>query len=289
MQKIAIVTDSNSGLQNNYEEKGLYVIPMPFIINEKTYLEGKEISNEKFFEYLEGDNDVTTSQPLIEHVVGLFNDLLTRYDEIVHIPMSSSLSNTYETAVLIGKQISEDRIHVVDNKKISLMQKQSAYDAVEMAKSGISGSDIKTILESRIGDGRIYLAVDTLKYLKKGGRITPAVAAIGTLLKIKPVLKIEGGKLDTFAKVRTNVQAKKLMVDQLKKDFETLYNSDPSKVHIGIAHAKAMKEALELKEELLKEFSFLNDVEIDNLSLSVTTHTGPGSLGILIYGRNSST
>lgn len=285
MKKIAVITDSNSGLQKNDESKDLYVIPMPFIIDDKTYLEGAEISNEQFYEFLEGEHDVTTSQPILEHVVSLYRKLMETYDEVVHIPMSSSLSNTYETAVLIANQIAPGRIHVVNNRKISMMQKESAFEALELAKRGLTGAEIKPELEKKSSDGRIYLAVDTLKYLKKGGRITPAVAAIGTLLRIKPVLKVEGGKLDTFAKVRTASQAKKLMVEQLRKDFESLYNSDSEKVHIGIAHAKAEKEALELKEELLREFTFLDDIPIDNLSLSVSTHTGPGSLGILIYGK----
>ena len=218
--KVAVVTDSNSGItQSKAKEIGISVIPMPFMINGETFEEDINLTQEQFYEKMVEGAEISTSQPSPEIVMNLWSELLQSYDEIVHIPMSSALSSSCQTAMMLAEDF-EGRVFVVDNQRISVTQYQSTLDALKLAQAGLTGAQIKEILEREARESSIYIMVDTLKYLKKGGRITPAAAALGTLLRIKPVLQIQGGKLDSFSKARTVKQAKTTMLSAVAKDLE---------------------------------------------------------------------
>ena len=220
--KIAIVTDSNSGItQRQAEQEGIFVVPMPFMINGQTYYEDIDLTQEQFYEKLAEGADISTSQPTPESVTGLWDRLLEEYDQIVHIPMSSGLSGSCQTAMMLAQDY-EGKVFVVNNHRISVTQRQSALDAKRLAEEGKTGEEIAALLYETRYDSSIYITVDTLKYLKKGGRVTPAAAALGTLLRIKPVLTIQGEKLDAFAKARTMKQAKTIMLSALKKTWRSV-------------------------------------------------------------------
>lgn len=280
MKKIAVVTDSNSGItQNEGKQLGIYVIPMPFNFGDKTFLEDITLTQEDFYERLGSGADISTSQPSPEYVLDLWDKLLKEYDEIVHIPMSSSLSSTCDTAMVLASDYN-GKIQVVNNQRISVTQRQSVLDALKLRDEGKSAAEIRQKLEDEKFESSIYITVDTLKYLKKGGRITPAAAALGTLLKIKPVLQIQGGKLDAFAKARTMKQAKAIMLKAISSDFEKRFgDASASNMHIEIAHTQNEALAEELKEELNTLFPG-HDIVINPLSLSVACHIGPGALAI---------
>lgn len=280
MEKIAIVTDSNSGItQKQAEELGVYVLPMPFMINEETYFEDVNLTVDEFFEKLKNNADISTSQPTPDSVMGLWDELLKDYDSIVHIPMSSGLSGSCQTACMLAEDY-DGRVNVVDNQRISVTQRQSVLDAKELVSRGMSASEIKEFLLKVKFDSSIYIMVDTLKYLKKGGRITPAAAAFGEILKIKPVLQIQGEKLDAFSKVRSVKQAKSVMVKAMRDDMEKRFGgADPDNIWLEIAHTQNYDAALQFKEELSEEFPGF-DVHIDPLSLSVSCHIGPGALAL---------
>ncbi|MCR5458988.1 MAG: DegV family protein [Acetatifactor sp.] len=282
MSKIAVVTDSNSGItQKEAKELGLFVLPMPFMIGDETYYEDVNLTQEQFYELLLGGESISTSQPSPEEVCKLWDSLLQEYDEIVHIPMSSGLSGSCQSAYLLAQEY-DDKVKVVDNQRISVTQRQSCLDALELAKQGKDAKFIKEFLEADKFNSSIYIMLDTLQYLKKGGRITPAAAAIGTLLKIKPVLQIQGEKLDAFSKARTVSQGKSVMMNAIKNDVETRFGgilSAPGGVWLEIAHTQNLEAAMELKEELLRIFPGY-DVYVAPLSLSVSCHIGPGALAI---------
>jgi len=281
VKKIAIVTDSNSGISQQLAgEIGISVVPMPFTINGEVYHEGVSLSTEQFFELQEGGADISTSQPSLPEVTELWDRLLEEYEEIVHIPMSSALSSSCNTAMMLAQDY-EGKVHVVDNQRISITQKRAVLDAVEMVEKGYEAAKIKEILEETKLDSSIYITLETLKYLKKGGRITPAAAAIGTLLKIKPVLQIQGGKLDAFAKARTKKQAKKIMLDAIIKDMKTRFGSDESGkgVYIFMAYSGDDKEINEFKAEVQEMFPE-HEIVCDHLSLSVSCHIGTGAIAI---------
>ena len=281
MSRIAIVTDSNSGItQETAKEMGVYVLPMPFTIDGKEYFEGISLTQEEFYEKLKSDADIATSQPSPESVMGLWNDLLKEYDEIVHIPMSSGLSGSCQTAIALANDF-DGKVQVVNNQRISITQRQSVADALRLAESGKDAAEIKRILEEIKMESSIYITVATLKYLKKGGRLTPAVAAIGTMLRLKPVLQIQGERLDTFSKARTMQQAKKTMIDAIRNDVETRFGGlDAKDVHLDIAHTNNVEEALKFKEEVEAAFPGYQVGFVDPLSLSVSCHIGDGSLAI---------
>jgi DegV family protein with EDD domain len=281
MKKVAIVTDSNSGISREEAEKlGIYILPMPFMIDEKTYFEGISLSQEEFYEKLVADASISTSQPSPESVMNLWNQVLEEAEELVHIPMSSGLSGSCQTAMIMATEYHE-RVHVVNNQRISVTQRQSVIDAVTLAAQGLSGAEIKEILEREKLESSIYIMVDTLKYLKKGGRITPAVAALGTLLRLKPVLQIQGERLDTYAKCRTVAQARSTMIQALKRDIETRFGGlEGEKVWLEIAHTQNEEQAESLREELLEALPGYKEVVINPLSLSVACHIGPGSLAV---------
>lgn len=280
MEKIAIVTDSNSGItQKQAEELGVYVLPMPFMINGETYFEDVNLTVDEFFEKLKNNADISTSQPTPDSVMGLWDELLKDYDSIVHIPMSSGLSGSCQTACMLAEDY-DGRVNVVDNQRISITQRQSVLDAKELVSRGMSASEIKEFLLKVKFDSSIYIMVDTLKYLKKGGRITPAAAAFGEILKIKPVLQIQGEKLDAFSKVRSVKQAKSVMVKAIRDDMEKRFGgANPDNIWLEIVHTQNYDAALQFKEELSEEFPGF-DVYIDTLSLSVSCHIGPGSLAL---------
>lgn len=283
MKKIAIVTDSNSGItQKQGKELGISVLPMPFTIQEKEFFEDLDLSQEDFYKNLEEGADISTSQPSLESVTGLWDKLLQEYEEVIHIPMSSGLSGSCETAMALSQSYN-GRVHVVNNQRISVTQRQSVLDAIALMEKGQTAVEICEYLDRTKLDSSIYITVDTLKYLKKGGRITPAAAALATLLKIKPVLQIQGEKLDAFAKARTIKQAKSIMVKAMKKDLEERFGG-MEHVHLQIAHTNNQKGAEEFKQEL-KEIFPRQDIYVDHLSLSVSCHIGPGALAIACTKR----
>lgn len=277
MGKIAVVTDSNSGItQEKGKELGVHVIPMPFYIDGELFLEDITLTQEAFYEKLASDCEISTSQPAPGEVMEFWDKLLKEYDEIVHIPMSSGLSSTCETAVMLSKDY-DGKVEVVNNQRISVTQKTSVLDAVRLAKAGKSALEIKESLEAEKLEASIYITVDTLKYLKKGGRITPAAAAIGTVLNLKPVLQIQGEKLDAFAKVRGWKQAKKTMLDAIEKDL--LHRFGGKKMSLLAAYTCSAEEAKSWKEELEDRFPNYT-IDMDPLSLSVACHIGPGALAV---------
>ena len=278
--RVAIVADSNSGItQDQAEELGIQILPMPFMIDGETYFEGIDLTQDEFYRRMEAGADISTSQPSPKAVTDLWDSLLEEYDEIVHIPMSSGLSGSCQTALMLAEDY-EGRVQVVNNQRISVTQRQSALDARDLAERGWSGEQIKEKLEATRFDSSIYITVDTLKYLKKGGRITPAAAALGTLLKIKPVLTIQGEKLDAFAKARTMKQAKTIMLTALAHDLEDRL-ADPKAEHtyLQIAHTCSEQAAHEL-EETVRELYPGVPVFGAPLSLSIGCHIGPGALAV---------
>lgn len=276
MNKIAIVADSNSGIsQEKAKEMGIYILPMPFLIDGKEYLDGIDLFPKEFYEYLSRDADVSTSQPSPESVMGLWDRLLKEYDEIVHIPMSSGLSGSCQTARMLAEDY-DGRVQVVNNQRISITQVSSAVDAQNLAAAGKSASEIRAVLEEEALQASIYITVTTLKYLKKGGRITPAAAALGTMLRLKPVLQIQGEKLDAFSKVRTMSAAKRVMLDAIRNDLDQRFKG--CRMRIDVAHTNNEAAALEFKKEIEAEFPGYPEIIVNELSLSVACHIGDGAL-----------
>lgn len=285
MKKIAIMTDSNSGItQKEAAGLGISVLPMPFMINDTTYFEDINLTQDRFYEFLENDAVVSTSQPSPDSLIHMFHKLLAEYDEVVHIPMSSGLSGSYQTACMLAQEPEFDgKVFVVNNQRISVTQTQSVLDAVELAQKGYDGAQIKKILEEDKFNSSIYIMLDTLFYLKKGGRITPAAAALGTLLKLKPVLQIQGEKLDAFAKARTKSAGKSMMLQAIKNDIENRFGgfdeSAKERVTLHIAYTKDAEEAELWKQEVMEAFPGFR-LKMAPLSLSVACHIGPGALAL---------
>lgn len=280
--KIAVVTDSNSGItQAQAKEMGVAVLPMPFMIDGETYYEDITLTREQFYQRLKDNAYIATSQPTPDSILKMWDKLLKEYDQIIHIPMSSGLSGSCSTAMMLaGEDEYEGKVFVVDNRRISVTQYQSVKDAQMLAAMGMDGTQIKKRLEKTAADSVIFITVDTLKYLKKGGRITPAAAALGTLLKIKPVLIILGEKLDSFAKARTMKQAKTMMMNAIQKELDgRLHDSECRNCHLAIAHTDNEEAALEFKKEVEERFPNA-DVYMAPLSLSIACHIGPGSLAV---------
>ena len=280
--KIAVVTDSNSGItQAQAKEMGVAVLPMPFMIDGETYYEDITLTREQFYQRLKDNAYIATSQPTPYSILKMWDKLLKEYDQIIHIPMSSGLSGSCSTAMMLaGEDEYEGKVFVVDNRRISVTQYQSVKDAQMLAAMGMDGTQIKKRLEETAADSVIFITVDTLKYLKKGGRITPAAAALGTLLKIKPVLIILGEKLDSFAKARTMKQAKTMMMNAIQKELDgRLHDSECRNCHLAIAHTDNEEAALEFKKEVEERFPNA-DVYMAPLSLSIACHIGPGSLAV---------
>ena len=279
-KKIAIVTDSNSGItQAQAKELGLHVLPMPFMINNETYYEDITLTQDQFYERLAQGADVITSQPSPDAVMKLWDELLVEYDEIVHIPMSSGLSGSCQSAMMLAEDY-DGKVAVVNNQRISVTQRQSALDAMQLAGRGMDAAQIKKFLENDKFNSSIYIMLDTLYYLKKGGRITPAAAALGTILKLKPVLQIQGDKLDAFAKARTISQGKSIMMNAIRSDMEKRFGGVSSdNIWLQIAYTYDINAATQLKEEVAAQFPGF-DIHMDPWSLSVACHIGLGALAI---------
>lgn len=281
MGKVAVITDSNSGItQNQAGEYGIYVLPMPFYIDEKLYFEDITLTQEEFYKRLGEGVDIKTSQPAPGDVMDLWNKVLKEYDEIVHIPMSSGLSSSCETAHMLAEDF-DGKVQVVNNQRISVTQKQSVLEAKKMAEQGVGAAEIKSILEEHKMESSIFITVDTLKYLKQGGRITPAAAAIGSVLNIKPVLQIKGEKLDAFTKARGMKLAKKKMLEAVEKELNEMFGPSLKKedVNIQAAYTGSREEAALWAEEIKGRFPG-HRFEMDPLSLSIACHIGYGALAI---------
>ena len=279
MKKTAIVTDSNSGItQSRGKELGIYVLPMPFFIDGELFLEDISLTQEQFYERLGADSEISTSQPSPGDVMELWEKLLREYDEIVHIPMSSGLSNSCETAMSIAAEY-DGKVQVVNNQRISVTQEQSVYDAMKLRSQGKTAREIREVLEREKFQSSIYITVDTLKYLKKGGRVTPAAAAIGTVLNLKPVLQIQGEKLDAFAKVRGWKAAKKTMLKAIEADLSGRFADVKDDMILGMAYTCSREEAQEWKKEIQERFPGYEMLE-GPLSLSVACHIGPGAMAV---------
>ncbi len=284
MAKIAIITDSNSGLsQEEAKELGVFMIPMPFEIDGKEYLDGIDLERDAFYEFQTNDSEIFTSQPAPQTVMDLWDEVLKEYDEIIHIPMSSGLSSSLQTAKMLADDY-DGKVYAVDNQRISVTMVDSIVDAMYLRDKGLSAKEIGERLESEGLNSSIYITLDTLKYLKKGGRITPAAAAIGTLLKIKPVLQIQGEKLDAFAKVRTMSAAKSIMINAVKSDVAgRISENGKYKYFINIAHTNNLEAAQEFEKEIrLAIPEYKGEIRIMELSLSVTCHIGPGALALAV-------
>lgn len=281
MGKIAVMTDSNSGItQLEGKELDITVLPMPFTIQGETFYEDINLTQEEFYKRLEEDADIATSQPAAGDLLDTWKGLLKEYDEVVHIPMSSGLSGSCQTAIVLSNEF-EGRVQVVNNQRISVTQRQSVLDAIKLAADGKNAAQIREILEKTKSASSIYIMVDTLKYLKKGGRITAAAAAIGTVLNLKPVLQIQGERLDAFAKARSIKHAKRIMIDAMKNDMNTRFNdmAKAGSLQLGIAYTKNLETAKEFQTEVEAQFPGL-EIYVAPLSLSVACHIGAGSIAI---------
>ncbi len=281
MNKIAIMTDSNSGItQKEAEVLGIRVLPMPFLIDGETFFEEISLTQEQFYERLAQDVDISTSQPSPEDVTKAWVELLEENESIVYIPMSSGLSGSCQTAIMLANDY-EGKVHVVDNQRISVTQRQSVLDAIELAKEGKTAVQIKEILEANKFESSIYIMLDTLKYLKKGGRITPAAAALGSALRLKPVLQIQGEKLDAFSIARTKKQGVSKMLAAIEEDIKTRFGGldNMENIHMEVAHTVNEEAALELVE-MIKERFGVETVDMYPLSLSISCHIGAGSLAV---------
>lgn len=279
MSKIAIITDSNAGItQEEAAKLGIYVVPMPFTIDNIDYYEGINLTQEEFYEKLENDVDIMTSQPSPDSVMNIWDKALENHDEIVYIPMSSGLSGSCQTAYMLSMEY-DDKVYVVDNQRISVTLEQSIADAIALADNGMSAKEIKEFLEADKFNSSIYIMLDTLKYLKKGGRITPAAAALGELLKLKPVLQIQGEKLDAYAKARTTSQGKSMMIAAIKEDAINRFGGlSPDTVTLFVAYTDGT-DYESFIDELKDEFPNFN-ITAKPLSLSISCHIGPGALAL---------
>ena len=283
MKKVFIVTDSNCGItQDRAKELGIFVVPMPVIIDSEEYFEDITLSQEKFYELLTSGADVSTSQPSPETVMKYWDDALNEAESLVYIPMSSGLSGSYQTARMLSMEDDyEGKVFVVNNQRISVTMRQSVMDAIKLADEGKSAEEIANILEEDKFNSSIYIMMDTLNYLKRGGRLTSAVASLSAMLKIKPVLQIQGEKLDAFSAVRTLSQGKSVMMNAVEKDITKRFNCDASGkgMKIMVAHTQNLENALAFEEDIKKRFPEA-ETYVDVLTLSISCHIGPGALAI---------
>lgn len=283
MHRVKVVTDSNSGItQEMAKALGISVLPMPFYINDKLYFEEITLSQPQFYEFLAQDAEISTSQPAPGDVQELWDSLLQDGGEIVHIPMSSGLSGSCQSAKMLAENY-DGRVEVVNNQRISVTQHQSVLDAIKLAENGHSAREIREILEERRFESSIYISLETLQYLKKGGRITPAAAMIGTVLNLKPVLTIQGEKLDAFAKVRGKKLARKTMIEAIEADIQNRFYSEwtDGSLRLQVAYTGERAEAEDWKQELMEAFPN-REILMEPLSLSVSCHIGPGALAVAV-------
>lgn len=286
--RTAVMTDSNSGItEQEAQELGIFLLPMPVIIEDEIHYEGQDLTQESFYQSLTSGKNITTSQPSPGDVIAMWEKILQNgYDQVVHIPMSSGLSNSCETAISLSDEY-EGRVCVVDNHRISVPMRESVLDAVEMAKEGKTAEEIRKKLEDTAYDASIYIAVDTLEFLKKGGRVTPAGAALGAVLSIKPILTIQGDKLDAFAKVRGMKKCRHKMIEAIREEMNTRFaDVERSRLVIGTAGAGLSREEEEQwKNEVADAFPQMA-VYYNPLSVSIGCHLGPGAMGIAVCVNN---
>ena len=284
MSKVAIITDSSSGILQSETNEDLFVVPMPFLIDGEEYYEGINLTKEKFYEKLLNDCKISTSQPSFDEVTKMWDKALETHEQIIYIPISSSLSESCNAASFYARENYNGKVFVVNNQRVSIVQKASVYEALELAKQGKSAEEIHKHLVDTKDDNSIYIMVPTLKYLKKGGRVTPAAAALGALLSIKPILQIHGGKLDSYAKVMNLVQAKQRILSAIKKDIETNLADlrKQNKLNLYIAHTNNLEVAEKFKLEVEKEFPDIKIASIDELALVVACHIGAGSIALAV-------
>lgn len=281
MKRVAIVTDSNSGFEFKDQGDGFFILPMPFIIDEKEYVEGVSLDKELFYKFMADGKRISTVQPPLAVILGIYQKILAEYDEILNIPMSSSLSDTYQTSVAVANQVGNERIYVADSKKISVPLKRNLMDVFKLVEEGLSAKEIKEILEKDNESMKAYVALDTLKYLNLGGRGSAALTTIGTFLKIKPVVFLGPGKLESSKNMRTMNQAKDFMLEKAKE----IVSENPKNFYVDIAHTNAIDEALIFKEQIISELNWKDKILIEDLTLSIATHIGPGALAIAITDK----
>lgn len=287
--KTAIVTDSNSGFTKEEADKlGIFILPMPFTINGVEYLEGETLSHEVFYEKQTGGSSISTAQPSPGSVTDLWDRVLTEYDELVHIPMTSGLSGSCETAIMLSREPEYDgRVFVADNQRVSVPLKHAVYDAIYLLSIGKTAAEIRDFLEMVRKDSYVYVIVSTMEYLKKGGRVTPAAAALGSLLKIKPVLLIHGVNLDSFAKARTFKHAKQIVVDAIHDNIEKVFGGKEEDVWIEMAYTKDEGNLSWFHDEIAAAFPN-HEILMDPLPLSLASHLGPGVIGVAVTRKLSS-
>lgn len=279
--RICIITDDNSGFTKKEAiENDVKILRMPIIVDGECYFENETLSGEQFYKFLEEDKDIKTSQPSPGEVINMWEDALKEYDQVVHIPMSSGLSESCHSAQLLSQEFN-GKVFVVDNHRISVTLKASVYDAIKLRNEGKTGEEIKRYLEETKSDSNIFIMVDTLKYLKKGGRVTPAGAALGATFHIKPVLSIEGGKLDAFAKCVGIKKSKTTMLNAIQSIIDTKYNGSLDGLEIALVYSYDIESAKLWKKEVEEKFN-LKNIRLEPLSLSVATHIGPGALAITV-------
>lgn len=277
-QKIAIVTDSNSGISQAKAEKyGVYVLPMKFNINGVEYTEGISISHNEFYESQVNGAKIFTSQPSPSDVMDIWDEVLEKYDAIIHIPMASGLSSSFSTASMLASDYN-GKVTVIDNQRITVTLKQAVLDAKALVDAGKSVTDIRNALTLSKDDASIYMMVDDLKYLKAGGRISPATAAIGTMLHIKPILSVNSGIIDSYDKARGTKAAKKAILKALEKDMINKFHDDNiNNYHLYTAAALRRDEAIAWNEEVQDYFGIRSHIEA--IPLSIATHVGIGTFG----------
>lgn len=279
MKKIALMTDSNSGLtQEKGKELGITVLPSPFIIDGQVLYEDIDLTQEEFYEKLESDVEVSTSQPSPEEVMKVWDELLQDAETVLYIPLSSGLSGACQTAAMLAHDY-EGRVQVVNNQRISVTQRHSLEDAMHMIEQGMEAVQIKEVLEKERFESTIYIMLDTLSYLKKGGRITPAAAALGTALRLKPVLQIQGEKLDKFTTARTKKQGIAKMINAIREDLDQRFGGDVANVRMAVAYTKDREPAEQFAKQVEEELGCKVE-QIDPLSLTVSCHIGPGALAV---------
>ena len=282
--RICIITDDNSGFtKKEAAEIGIKVLRMPIIVDGEVFFQDENLSYDQFFKFLEEDKDIKTSQPSPGDVLKIWDEALKEYDAIIHIPMTSGLSESCHSAQLLAEQEEyKGKVFVVDNHRISITLKRSVYDALNLIKQGKNPAEIKQILEETKSDSSIFVMVDTLKYLKKGGRVTPAGAALGATLHVKPVLQIMGGKLDAYAKVMGVKKAKRTMLDAIQHELENKFkNYSKDELDFAVAYTYDEEASIEWQKEVEEKFGVTNTIR-NPLSLSVSTHIGPGALAIAV-------
>ena len=284
MAKVAIITDSSAGITKSEMQDNLFVVPMPFLINGEEFYEDVNLTQEQFYEMLKNDYSISTSQPSYDEVTKIWNKALETYEQVVYIPLSSALSSSCDSAKTYASEGYKDKVFVVDNLRVSVTQKASVFEALEMAKKGISAKQIAEHLEKSKLDTSIYITIPNLKYLKKGGRVTPAAAALAGLFSIKPVLKIQGEKLDSFAKTMNFTQAKSKMILAINKDIDErfLELKNENKLSLAVAHTQNFEMAEKFKEEIEKAIPNIPVKYVDPLSLIIACHIGPGAIAVAV-------